>query len=57
MDYNDNESLISDKDVSSNTNYLINNDAESTSSKNKKSKKLNVSIISENELIQMTKDI
>ena len=43
--------------VSSNTDYLINNDTESTSSKNKKAKKLNVPIISENELIQMTKDI
>lgn len=39
--------------VTSKTTYLINNDTESTSSKNKKAKELNVPILSEKELIQM----
>lgn len=39
--------------VSKKTNYLINNDAESTSSKNKKAKELGVPIISEEEFIRM----
>ena len=39
--------------VSTNTNYLINNDINSTSSKNKKAKELNVPIISEQEFIDM----
>lgn len=39
--------------VSSKTNYLINNDTESNSSKNKKAKELEIPIISENEFIQM----
>lgn len=50
--------------VSSNTNYLINNDINSNSSKNKKAKELNIPIITEDEFIKMlgedtsvTKDI
>lgn len=39
--------------VSTNTNYLINNDINSTSSKNKKAKELNIPIISEQEFIDM----
>lgn len=39
--------------VSSKTNYLINNDTESSSSKNKKAKELGIPIISENEFVQM----
>jgi len=39
--------------VTTKTNYLINNDTASTSSKNKKAKELGVPIISENEFIKM----
>ena len=39
--------------VSSKTNYLINNDVNSTSSKNKKAKELNIPIITEQELMEM----
>ena len=39
--------------VSSKTNYLINNDINSTSSKNQKAKSLNIPIITENEFIKM----
>ncbi|MDO5388630.1 MAG: NAD-dependent DNA ligase LigA, partial [Clostridia bacterium] len=39
--------------VSSKTNYLINNDAASSSSKNKKAKELNIPIISEEEFLNM----
>ena len=39
--------------VSGKTSYLVNNDVESTSSKNKKAKSLNVPIISENTFIEM----
>lgn len=39
--------------VSSKTNYLINNDINSTSAKNKKAKELNISIITEVELVEM----
>ena len=39
--------------VSAKTSYLVNNDVESTSGKNKKAKELNVPIISEEELIKM----
>jgi DNA ligase (NAD+) len=39
--------------VSAKTSYLINNDAASTSGKNKKAKELNIPIISEEELIKM----
>ena len=39
--------------VSSKTNYLINNDINSTSSKNQKAKSLNIPIISEEEFLQM----
>lgn len=42
--------------VSTNTNYLINNDINSTSSKNKKAKELNIPIISEQEFIDMLGD-
>lgn len=41
--------------VSAKTSYLVNNDVESTSGKNKKAKELNIPIISENELIEMLK--
>lgn len=39
--------------VSARTNYLVNNDVESTSGKNKKAKELGIPIISEDELIKM----
>ena len=39
--------------VSTKTSYLVNNDTESTSGKNKKAKELNIPIISEEELIKM----
>ena len=39
--------------VSAKTSYLVNNDVESTSGKNKKAKELNIPIISEEELIKM----
>lgn len=39
--------------VSKNVNYLINNDVESTSGKNKKAKELGISIISEEDFIDM----
>ena len=39
--------------VSNKTSYLVNNDIESNSSKNKKAKELGVSIITENELLSM----
>lgn len=39
--------------VTSKTNYLINNDVNSTSSKNKKARELGVAIISESDLIEM----
>ena len=39
--------------VSAKTSYLVNNDVDSTSGKNKKAKELNIPIISENELIEM----
>lgn len=42
--------------VSTNTNYLINNDINSTSSKNKRAKELNIPIISEQEFIDMLGD-
>lgn len=41
--------------VSSKTDYLINNDLESNSSKNKKAKELGVKIISENQFLEMIK--
>ncbi|MDD5944478.1 MAG: NAD-dependent DNA ligase LigA [Clostridia bacterium] len=40
--------------VTSKTNYLINNDVNSTSSKNKKAKELGIPIITEDEFIKMT---
>ena len=41
--------------VSKNTNYLINNDINSNSSKNKKAKELNIPIISENDFSKLIK--
>ncbi len=38
--------------VSSKTNYLINNDSQSSSSKNKKAKELGIEIITENEFCE-----
>lgn len=43
------------KAISSNVNYLINNDITSTSTKNKKAKELGIKIISENDLLNMVK--
>ena len=43
------------KAISNNVNYLINNDINSTSTKNKKAKELGIEIISEDDLIKMTK--
>ena len=42
--------------VSAKVNFLVNNDINSTSSKNKKAKELGVKIITENELIKMLGD-
>lgn len=39
--------------VSKKTNYLVNNDINSTSSKNKKAKELNIPIITEKNLKEM----
>jgi DNA ligase (NAD+) len=41
--------------ISGKTDYLINNDVNSTSSKNKTAKELGIKIITEEELIEMTK--
>ena len=42
--------------VTSKTQYLINNDTTSSTSKNKKAKELGIPIISEEDLIQMIKE-
>lgn len=42
--------------VSSKTSYLVNNDSNSTSSKNKKAKQLGVPVITEDELLRMLSD-
>ena len=39
--------------ISAKTSYLVNNDINSTSSKNKKAKQLNIPIITESELLNM----
>ena len=43
------------KAISNNVDYLINNDVTSTSTKNKKAKELGISIISEDDLLKMSK--
>ena len=43
------------KAVSSNVDYLINNDVTSNSSKNKKAKELGIKIISEDEFLELCK--
>ena len=43
------------KAISNNVNYLINNDVNSTSTKNQKAKELGIEIISEETLIEMMK--
>mgnify|MGYP003298660432 CR=1 FL=1 len=43
------------KAISNKVNYLINNDLNSTSTKNTKAKELGIQIISENDLLEMTK--
>lgn len=43
------------KAISNNVDYLINNDIESNSTKNIKAKELNIKIISENDLIELSK--
>lgn len=42
--------------VTTKTNYLINNDTTSSSSKNKKAKELNIPILSEKDFLEMTKE-
>ena len=42
--------------VTSKTNYLINNDVDSTSSKNKKANELGIPIISEEQLLTMIEE-
>ena len=42
--------------VSKNTDYLINNDMTSNSSKNKKAKELNIPILSEEDFIKLAKE-
>ena len=42
--------------VSSKTDYLVNNDVQSTSAKNKKALELNIPIITEEELMEMIED-
>lgn len=44
------------KAISNNVNYLINNDVNSTSTKNKKAKELGIKIISEEQLLEMTQE-
>ncbi len=55
VDYIENHGGKVVKAISNNVNYLINNDINSTSSKNKKAKELGINIISENELLNMSK--
>ena len=43
------------KAISNNVDYLINNDVTSTSTKNKKAKELGIKIISEEDLLNMSK--
>lgn len=42
--------------VTSKTNYLINNDVDSTSSKNKKAKDLGIPVISEEDFLKMLEE-
>ena len=53
IDYIESEGGVVGSSVTSKTNYLINNDFESQSGKNKKAKELNIQIITEKQFLDM----